>query len=1269
MKLFLRSLKRLLLMLAFLAGAAVLAGMIYVRTTSFGRLVKGQVSGLLATNFRGQVTLGEVDSSAWGTLTIRGLEVKDGNVTVVRIPKVRLGYSLIPLLWHEVRIEVVAVEPKINLERAPDGQWNLMNALASKSPPTAGSSANAFTIYIDKLGIRDGAIDLALAGVSGPHYRFETANLDAHLAVKPGGVDADLTALRTRVVTQGHPPTNLHVALSYKGANGLGEISIKAVDLTTQASAASISGVIRNVQTFDSDIAIAISKLAPSDLSTIMSRSPIRTDLNGRIHLKGVATAMRMEASLASGKARLDANLEGDLTRKAPTFDGYLSLDQLDLSALALPEQLAGVLDLSIQARGEGSDLQALVASATIRGQAVRMGRTSIGNFDLASGAQRGDVRFDGKFINGAGRLNLDGTAIISATPRYHIVVNTEHLNIAGVSHAAPPSDLNSRMVVQGSGNALQNIDARIDFQAVHSLVARVPLKATFQARMNTGVLHISQAEILSQGSTVSIKGSAGIEPGAETQLTYQVRSNQIAPWLKLAGMTGYGRLFIDGTTAGVVRSARGASLRAQGRVDLQSAHVPSLTIASANTSYSFDKIGQDAWPRGSVKARFTTLEVSGIKLRAVDGQMWADGGRPPHIRLAMVVHDERNSVDRLAARIVYQPGRVVGSLDQLILVLQDGTWHLLQPAQFTKDGRQVGVEGFALVNGVRRLTLDASIAPAGEQKVLLRAHAIDLAVFRPLIPPPQPIAGEVSAEIRVNGTSTAPLIEANLGVSHLALNSQRLGDLNALVHYRAPTVTLDVSLNEDRNHQLKLSGDIPLYVQWAHGFAATIGNNQNMRLYSAGIELKPFGGIAPQTLRSAAGLFQVDIRLTGPPLHPMINGTLAITAGGGEVVPTGVTVTDFAMRLRASPTKIEIAELSAQAGDGTLSGSGSMALGNNYSPGAINATVQIHHWPAIATQQYNVKSTGQIHAEGTPNAPVIQGEVEVVDTTVHPDLDFLSGTSVPPSDDTIVVIRPGQTNGYAPTSSGRTGVPSGQHAGAQVFNNLSLDLKINIKRNTWIRHEDAQIELDGRLNIKKRAVGPISLVGEIDTVRGWLQFHSKRFTLASGQILFTGGPNIDSTLNIDAQNAVSDYTIDVIVAGTASKPEIKLQSQPELAQADILSLILFGTTSSQLGQNQKATLQQQAQSMAAGVAGQALSESLGLASLGVDVNGESVGFGHYLNENTYVSVSPNFGASTSSTPSQLASIQYFFRRWLTITTATMSDGSRQVFLNVNKRY
>jgi translocation and assembly module TamB len=235
------------------------------------------------------------------------------------------------------------------------------------------------------------------------------------------------------------------------------------------------------------------------------------------------------------------------------------------------------------------------------------------------------------------------------------------------------------------------------------------------------------------------------------------------------------------------------------------------------------------------------------------------------------------------------------------------------------------------------------------------------------------------------------------------------------------------------------------------------------------------------------------------------------------------------------------------------------------------------------------------------------------------------------------------------------------------------MNVAVIIHRNTWIRHPDAAVELEGKLDVDKDEGAPVRVVGEIRTVRGSINYYQREFTLKTGVISFTGGSKIDPSLDMDAQYRVTNYIVDIVVGGTASKPTLQLRSQPELAQADILSLILFGKTTDALGQGQQASLQQQASKMATGIAarqiGQAVSSSMGLQSMGVTLNdtssgGPGVGIGHYLGENTYVSASESMGGS-----GQKVSVQYFFLPWLSVTTSSAADGSHEIDLNLVKQY
>ena len=168
---------------------------------------------------------------------------------------------------------------------------------------------------------------------------------------------------------------------------------------------------------------------------------------------------------------------------------------------------------------------------------------------------------------------------------------------------------------------------------------------------------------------------------------------------------------------------------------------------------------------------------------------------------------------------------------------------------------------------------------------------------------------------------------------------------------------------------------------------------------------------------------------------------------------------------------------------------------------------------------------------------------------------------------------------------------------------------------------------------------------------------------------MFTGGHEINPELEIVAQRRVQNYLLSATVTGTANKPVLTLSSIPELPQADILSVMMFGKTSSNLSGGQQKDLQNQAISMAGGYAasqiGQAVAQSLGLGELGVTTNSGGVGLGRYLIQNVYVSASQ----SASNMQDRKAEIQYYLTPSVSLDTSASTNYGNEIKLQWHKDY
>jgi translocation and assembly module TamB len=300
-----------------------------------------------------------------------------------------------------------------------------------------------------------------------------------------------------------------------------------------------------------------------------------------------------------------------------------------------------------------------------------------------------------------------------------------------------------------------------------------------------------------------------------------------------------------------------------------------------------------------------------------------------------------------------------------------------------------------------------------------------------------------------------------------------------------------------------------------------------------------------------------------------------------------------------------------------------------------------------------------------------VTGNIEVVNALLRPDIGFLT-SGPPPPDPTIHLVsnvsapkpKPGMAKPSCPPPPNVAPAPPSARRTEKNVNAqpaLSIDMRVRLRRDIWVKQENGSAELTGDVQVKKDGVGPLRLIGEVETVRGSLTAMGKEFKVTKATVTFAGSVPIDPGLDITADYKAQQYLIHVIVGGSASQPTLTFKSEPDLEQADILSVLLFGKPTSQLGGNERADLKSRAAEVATGFAAsqvsQQVSQALGLEEMGIELRqtGSGVGLGSYLGKNTYASFSQDF----SQQGGQRVDIQHYLTRHLEVDTNTTARGDR----------
>lgn len=979
-------------------------------------------------------------------------------------------------------------------------------------------------------------------------------------------------------------------------------------------------------------------------LDTVAGGSLANVTLNGDLAIDGariLSDNMRIRSDRIDAKLILVADMSTGLYTGA--VDG--KIDNYRVESVGI-FNIETDMDLKTQAQGF-----ALVGS--VKARSTRLLNESLqtylgGNFAASSNVAYGSdgvVRFsslrleapDFRIVGGQGTYSTDG--------RINLIANgtSRRYGNVGVRVAGTIADPNAHVTAQrpGLGIGLANLDARIDG-------VRGGYRLDMTGETDYGPL---KADVtLGMGSALTVQiNSANLSGVDFAGRIAQTRSGPFSGELTANG-NGMG---------GVVRlSAQGKYQAADFNLRAQNAIFPgpaNLAIGSAIIDgravlYDQPLIIADAQLAGT---RFGSLDIAAARVLVnyqsgkghAKGLIEGTSGVPFRMSLNA---DLQPALWRVALN-----GRVRGldlkTQSPARIVPKNGSYELL-PTAISFGGGSIKLAG-----------------SYGEgMKVQSRLDKIDLALINTFVPG-YGIGGTASGSLDFEQANSAafPRADARLHLDDFtrttaALISQPVdvnfvgkllpngGEARAVIRSRGTVIGRMVA-----SLQPLPPGSGP----WTDRLmAAPLGGG--IRYNGPADTLFSFAGLTNQRLSGPIGLAaDFSCRVADPCLAGVVRGK-GLTYEN-QTYGTKLTAMDLSGRFDGN--RFELQSLTAKAGAGTVSASGSLSLAAEAGY-PMDVSVKLNQARLARSNTLSASATGDLRlTKRAGETALLSGQLRLPETRYQivregsAEVPQLTGVRFKPP------VGPKRITGNEQARQS-----------ASAFSLIRLDLKVVAPEKLYVSGMGLEAEWRANFDISGTSAAP-SVAGEVELIRGTLGFAGRSFELTEGRLAFTGGNPYDPSVRLVATEDVEDVTVNVSVGGRATDPEITFSSVPGLPQDEILSRILFGSSISNLSAIQAVQLASSLNSLRGSGGGLnplgTLRSATGidrLRILGPDEQsgrGTALAAGQYITDDIYVELITDTRGFTAT------QLEVAITKWLSVLSQAGGSGVNSVNVRIKKNY
>ena len=443
-----------------------------------------------------------------------------------------------------------------------------------------------------------------------------------------------------------------------------------------------------------------------------------------------------------------------------------------------------------------------------------------------------------------------------------------------------------------------------------------------------------------------------------------------------------------------------------------------------------------------------------------------------------------------------------------------------------------------------------------GSTDIQLVASKVPVQTVLPLVTQDVNAQGNWNFIINVHGLTKSPKVEFSSEVEQPVINGISLDQLSILGTMENQVVNIQQGMIKKANASIKVRGKLPLGAFVTNEYVADDVSKQfdvYVDMNEANLSVLP---LMFKEVRSADGDIRGVVHVTGNSSNILAKGTVELANGSMQLQSLKKPVTNVKGQLLFRGNHVDIT-------GSTTMGKGNAGLSGNI--GWMGHSITSYYGALqmkgieIAHSFYTGPLDGELYIVNKQDMPTLVGAIALHDVVGTIPLTFeSSGASIPLGLDVTIDAKDN----------------------VRLYNPLLYDMFLQGK-----------VKFEGTLGEPKAS-------GKLSVNKGYVKYLKNRFKITEGQAKFVTG-SIIPELNVRSMANVKNYRISLQAEGPATQMKLKLTSEPNLSERQIISLLTFGrnvgNTSGVTSEDANALLTSSLQSLAFGYIEDVLQDTLKL--------------------------------------------------------------------------